>query len=322
MRLVKLTFSIFFLLFGVHAFSQKQNVYLFKNDGRLVQSRDSADYIRIVSEPDSGSVLFNVHEYYTSGKIKSIGKSLEIDPPVLEGQMISFYPSGLKKTVINYDKNKLTGTSYKYYPNGKIFVVKQYKTQNPGHTAMDYLIITAADSTGKATVTDGNGYYVGYNDDFKSVYEEGAVKNGENEGDWKGYDKGFKTHFIEHYENGKLTSGVSTDSAGVTHQYQSRAIEPSFKGGIENFYQYLSHAVHYPARAKLNGIQGKVLISFVIKKNGQLKDIKILRSVSPEIDAEALRVMKLSPNWQPGMLLGMPVNVQYTMPLNFALSPQ
>ena len=325
MRLIKFPLLASLLFVNNFCFAQKQNVYFLKNNGRYIDLRDSADYIRVVREPDSASALYNVFEYYTSGKLKFMGKSIAIDPPVLEGQGLSYYPCGVKKLLATYERNRLTGTSVEYYPNGKMFVIKEYKKENPGdkttdHTKPDYLITASADSTGKATVTDGTGYYIGYNGDFKSVYEEGAVKNGENEGDWTGFDNRLKAHFTEHYENSKLISGVSTDSAGVTHQYQSRTVEPSFKGGIENFYKYLMRTMHYPDNAKEKGIQGKVFISFVIKKDGQLKDIKVLRPVSPELDEEALRVIRLSPDWIPGMVLGMVANVQYTIPLNFAIS--
>jgi len=80
---MKLSFTVIFLLIGGLCLAQKRNVYFLKNDGRYVVTRDSADYIRIVSEPDSGSALYNVAEGYLSGKRKLTGKSSAIDPPRL-----------------------------------------------------------------------------------------------------------------------------------------------------------------------------------------------------------------------------------------------
>jgi TonB family protein len=95
--------------------------------------------------------------------------------------------------------------------------------------------------------------------------------------------------------------------------------EPEFKGGMQAFYKYLSSSVHYPADAVKNHIQGKVFISFIVEKDGSLSDLKIVRSVSPDLDAETMRVIKASPNWNPGTQNGKPVRVAYTMPMSFTL---
>ncbi|MDB5136647.1 MAG: energy transducer TonB [Mucilaginibacter sp.] len=89
---------------------------------------------------------------------------------------------------------------------------------------------------------------------------------------------------------------------------------------MQAFYTYLTHTMHYPVKAKEHNIQGKVFISFIVEKDGSLSDIKIIRSVSEDLDAEALRVIKGSPNWNPGIQNGKPVRVAYTMPLSFALA--
>ena len=96
--------------------------------------------------------------------------------------------------------------------------------------------------------------------------------------------------------------------------------DPIFKGGIGKFYQYLSENLHYPANAVKNHLQGKVFITFVVEKDGKLTDVKVVRGVSEDIDAEAIRVIKGSPKWDPGTQNGRPVRVQYTMPLNFTLT--
>lgn len=95
--------------------------------------------------------------------------------------------------------------------------------------------------------------------------------------------------------------------------------EPEFKGGIQAFYAYLTHTIHYPVKAKEHNIQGKVFVSFIVEKDGSLSDIKIARGVSEDLDAETIRVMKGSPNWIPGTQNGKAVRVIYVMPLSFAL---
>ena len=90
-------------------------------------------------------------------------------------------------------------------------------------------------------------------------------------------------------------------------------------GGMPGLMKYLGANIKYPEEAKKNKIEGRVIIQFVVAKDGSIKDATILRSVSPELDAEALRVINAMPNWKPGMQKGKPVNVKFTIPVTFKL---
>lgn len=102
--------------------------------------------------------------------------------------------------------------------------------------------------------------------------------------------------------------------------YTSVQRVPQFPGGLNAFYQFLAKNTHYPADAVKKGIQGKVIVSYVVEADGSLSDVRVARGVAPDIDAEALRVMKLSPNWEPGTQDGKAVRVAYSVPINFALA--
>jgi protein TonB len=95
---------------------------------------------------------------------------------------------------------------------------------------------------------------------------------------------------------------------------------PEFQGGLEAFGRYLSKNIHYPAVARENNVQGKVYLQFVVEKDGALTDIKVLRSLGSGTDEEAIRVLKNSPRWKPGIQNGRPVRVYYTVPISFTLS--
>ena len=95
---------------------------------------------------------------------------------------------------------------------------------------------------------------------------------------------------------------------------------PEFKGGDENIPQFIITNVKYPLTAMSKGIQGKVFVSFVIDEKGKVTDVKVKRSVNPELDAEAVRVISAMPDWKPGKNKGKPVKVTYTMPINFKLN--
>ena len=94
---------------------------------------------------------------------------------------------------------------------------------------------------------------------------------------------------------------------------------PEFPGGEDALRKYISEHVNYPEIAKKNGIQGKVYVSFQISKDGSVTHAKVIRGVDPSLDKEALRVIKNMPKWKPGTQRGEPVNVAYTLPIQFKL---
>lgn len=94
---------------------------------------------------------------------------------------------------------------------------------------------------------------------------------------------------------------------------------PQFPGGQEMMMKYLAANIKYPASAVKAKKQGRVIVTFVIQKDGSVTKARIARSVDPELDAEALRIVKAMPNWTPGTQDGKPVNVKYTIPVIFSL---
>ena len=94
---------------------------------------------------------------------------------------------------------------------------------------------------------------------------------------------------------------------------------PSFPGGESAMYEWLGKNIVYPVIAIENRIQGRVTLQFVVEKNGEIGDIKVLRGVDASIDKEALRVVKSMPKWIPGRQGGTPVRVRYTLPVQFKL---
>lgn len=96
---------------------------------------------------------------------------------------------------------------------------------------------------------------------------------------------------------------------------------PEFPGGQYALFKFISNNLNYPKDAKKKGIQGKVMVQFIVEKDGTIGDIRIIRSVSPDLDKEATRVFSLSsmPKWKPGMSDGVAVRVRYTFPITFKL---
>lgn len=94
---------------------------------------------------------------------------------------------------------------------------------------------------------------------------------------------------------------------------------PEYPGGIVEFMKWLSHSLHYPPQARARKIQGKVVVSFIVNKNGTISNPKIERHADPMLDAEALRVIKLMPRWKPGIMNEKPCRTMIAIPINFVL---
>lgn len=94
---------------------------------------------------------------------------------------------------------------------------------------------------------------------------------------------------------------------------------PDFPGGMLKFADYLKINLKYPDEARKNNVQGKVFVTFIVEKDGSLTDVKVIRGIGNGCDAEAVRLIKASPKWDPGMQNGEPVRVYYTLPIVFKL---
>ena len=94
---------------------------------------------------------------------------------------------------------------------------------------------------------------------------------------------------------------------------------PSFPGGPSALMEWLSNNVKYPVVAQENGVQGRVVVSFVVERDGSITDVKVVRGVDPSLDREASRVVRAMPRWIPGKQNGSAVRVKYNVPVAFRL---
>lgn len=95
---------------------------------------------------------------------------------------------------------------------------------------------------------------------------------------------------------------------------------PKFPGGMGKMMQYIADNIKYPETAKANGIEGRVIVNFIVDTEGNITSPKIFRSIDPDLDAEALRVVSSMPKWTPGMTAGKKVNVKFTIPVSFKIN--
>ncbi len=127
----------------------------------------------------------------------------------------------------------------------------------------------------------------------------------------------------------KATQEIVTEEAPKPQAAAAPAVEnkvfdvveqmPSFPGGNGALMSYLSSNVKYPVVAQENGVQGRVVVSFVVEKDGSITDVQVVRSVDPSLDREAARVVRSMPRWNPGKQNGSAVRVKYNVPVSFRL---
>lgn len=114
----------------------------------------------------------------------------------------------------------------------------------------------------------------------------------------------------------KATTPISRTEGKVYEKVENM---PEFPGGVQGLMQYISSNLKYPAAAQKAGVQGKVIVSMIVDKEGNITDPKIIKGITPLLDAEAIRIISDMPQWKPGTDKGEKVNVQYTIPLVFKL---
>ncbi|GHV29511.1 hypothetical protein FACS1894177_00520 [Bacteroidia bacterium] len=123
-------------------------------------------------------------------------------------------------------------------------------------------------------------------------------------------------------KNTKNTAAPEKETAPVTASEQvfSYVEElPQFPGGDAALQKWLSSNIEYPKIASEQGIQGKVVVRFIIRSDGSVDDVQIVKSLDPACDEEALRVIKMMPKWNPGKENGKAVSVYYNLPVTFKL---
>lgn len=114
-------------------------------------------------------------------------------------------------------------------------------------------------------------------------------------------------------------TAVPTDSVAKDEVFMVAEQMPEFPGGMKELLKFLQDNLRYPNSAMEKNVQGRVIVQFVVEKDGTPTEFKVLRSVDPDLDAEALRVLQTMPKWKPGMQRGEVVRVKYTVPVSFKL---
>lgn len=202
------------------------------------------------------------------------------------------------KTVVYHKADSNRATETVYFKSGQI------KTQK------DYAVYKDRKLDGKS----------------KEWFESGQLrkdidyKEGKKNGQLFTYWANGKLKRADAYENDTLIQGKCLTSEGRDTIHYDYEQMPEFPGGIDALIQYLRKELKYPKSAQRAGVEGLVLVGFVVNTNGTISDVKVVKSAFfPELDKEALRMVRKMPNWEPGMEDGEVVKIGFHLPIHFQL---
>jgi len=302
------------------SYAQKKDssVYYLNKKGAVVASKNDADYTMVFLQPDSAvdKTLYIIKGYYKNGALKLVGYSKTNNLNLkFQGTVTVFFPSGHKMRIMNYENGEMVGDITEFYPNGMFY---NRETIVPSPKGEDKtLLMDCSDSNGKVLAKSGKGTWLKLNGELTKVTEEGPIVNGVEEGDWHSR-KSDSVETVTEYKNGKIISVADVYKSGKkVYSYLEKA--PAFPGGADGFGKFIGSNIKYPAEAKKNNVQGKVTVSFIVERDGSLSEIKVVKGIGSGCDEEAIRVMKLSPKWEPGIHNVEAVPVLLTLPITFSL---
>ena len=320
---MRILLSISFLFCILYSHAQITFTTYHDKKGKETKIPEEAHYIKTLTINNDEQGTVSVRETFVeSNKTKLIGTFKSFKEKHYIGTRLEAYENGKMKSKINYSfDGKVIDTAYHYHPNGKLKLAFEYPNNvEKGKTKVtDTLILVYNDSTGKRHLVDGNGYA---EIDLYNEIEKGNYENHKRVGEWTGEFMNGKYTFKETYQNGKIISGISIDSAGNNYPYTEKNFmtPPDYPGGIKNFQYAIINNFRYPKEAISNNVNGTMKASFKIDPTGTLKDIVIEQGLGYGTEQEFINVLKRTKKWTPGIKRGVPVNVKYSIPLRINVS--
>jgi TonB family protein len=282
----------------------------FSEDG-LKSGPEEAAYFRVGDSAYLESPEGNFREYYMNGQLRLLGSKYKDEN---HGRFTYFYPGGDTLKVGLYDRGKQTGEWRHYHNNGQPHLLEYYEE------GVRY-VEKCWNREGELILNNGDGIYQQfYLQSADQLLEKGTYRNYQKHGEWTGYYRDGRVSYREKYEDGKLIDGKRYTKSGRILTYTTISEQPAPEGGMEAFYKFVARKLRYPAKARNAGIQGKVLVSITIKKDGTLAEVRSISSPARVLSEEAERVISQYPGWIAGKKRGEPVKVRLILPLTFSIN--
>lgn len=293
-----LTTTLLFLITTLG--TQAQRSVFFNLGKEVVEESSEAFYIRqIASMEDS---LYLVADSYFYGRRAFVGfthdpkKAYKEFDYCKEGQYFTYNDSNRVEKLETFIQGKQQGDQFRYNVDGSVKSWTYCQDDQP--------------------------YF------YVSFYESGAIEDSLSY-DYSGekvrmqrycYHLNGQPERIELLEDDELIESICFNDKGQEIPYVPYQEMPEFPGGESGLQNFLSRTLRYPLQAEKRGVQGRVYVKFIVDDQGRVSNAEVLRSVHPDLDEEALRVVNKMPVWKPGKRKGVPVRVSYTVPMGFILT--
>ena len=283
-------------------------------------SAENYRYIRIIKDYKiANKDEYQIGVYYKSGKVQMKGTTSTRIGITKTGTFLYFYENGKRKSILNYEKDKPIGAYFEFYETGEKKLEGVW-TDSKENVIPNIKIKNCWNENGIQTINEGTGFFeeiyfkgsLPYRNNVNG-FGSGKIVNNLKDSIWTGYNKKTKISYSENYNRGELISGVSIDSTKVEYKYTLSEIRPIPKKGMQDFYEHIARNFNTP---KVEGLEGKVYITFVVDVDGTLTDFKILRDIGFGTGEEAIRAVKNYKGWIPGEQRGRKVRCHYSLPIN------
>ncbi len=275
------------LILGFSLFAQAQEITYFDKNWNPCP-KDSARYYRLAEKKDS---LWLVSDYYITNELQMKGSYLDDSFKKAHGVFTYYYHSGQVSSKGAYQNNQRTGLWQGWHETGE----KNYEG--------------SADS----------GVWSYWYQSGKPKGGGPMIKN-EKTGNWKWYYESGVLQGEELFEKNEPVAVKYFDETGKWLKH-IKAYEQmtEFEGGPEKLMKFINDNIRYPENERAQGIEGRVLVQFIVNKEGVPVEVSIFKSLTPAMDAEVLRVISIMPKWKPGYQQGKAVNVRLVLPVTFRL---
>ena len=302
---------IFILIFFSNfLFSQEENNKIIYFDSIWNETNfENHKYYRKVIDYNLFKEEYIFEDYYKSGKIKMRGNSISKESLYKNGEFTYFYENGNIKETAFYMNGVGFGQNTQWYENGQKKLEGEYIYDEVENIPL-LKINSFWDKQNIQKVVDGNGEVEDINESFS---EKGILKNGLKDGVWTGKDNRYKLSYTEKYKDGKFISGTSIDSQNNQYNYNKLFLNPQPIDGLEKFYQNIGKNFKIPKSAER--ISGKIILKFTINTEGMIEDISVTKKLTPDLDNEAIRVLKKCTPWNAAEFKGMKVKTLYNLPI-------
>lgn len=312
---MKVTLAIIMAVFSTVSFAQANDTIYYSAKNYKVSKHD-AEYYSVGERRNNKHWVGKVTSNYMSGEIRS-NKTYDLKGKK-EGEEQIFYKNGSIQQKTNYSEGKPTGNRLRFYQNGSMKSVSTYQLDEEGKRS-SYVIKDFYDSLGNQTVFDGDGVAQYYHGNLVKK-DSGSYLSSKKNGIWKGYHASGKLYYQENYVDDELSYGVSFDEEGNEFEYQTLEKAAETPDGLSGFYNYVANNMSYPTDARRNGTEGRVYIQFIVDRDGSVRDVKCVKGISSSCNKEAVRVISLSPYWNPALHRGQTMHQKIVMPIVFKLT--